>query len=80
MAQRTSPSRRPNRPNPHGRFPDAVSARSVVHYRLREEAHRYPDLGLEPLDTGELKGPGAGREAALAHAIYDAVMRRWITL
>jgi 16S rRNA (cytosine967-C5)-methyltransferase len=52
----------------------------VVHYRLREEAHRYPDLGLEPLDTGELKGPGAGREAALAHAIYDAVMRRWITL
>jgi len=52
----------------------------VVHYRLREEAHRYPDLGLEPLDTGEIKGPGAGREAALAHAIYDAVMRRWITL
>lgn len=52
----------------------------MVHYRLREEAHRYPDLGLEPLDTGELKGPGAGREAALAHAIYDAVMRRWITL
>ena len=52
----------------------------MVHYRLREAAHRYPDLGLEPLDTGELKGPGAGREAALAHAIYDAVMRRWITL
>lgn len=52
----------------------------MVHYRLREDAHRYPDLGLEPLDTGELKGPGAGREAALAHAIYDAVMRRWITL
>lgn len=52
----------------------------MVHFRLREEAHRYPDLGLEPLDTGELQGPGAGREAALAHAIYDAVMRRWITL
>lgn len=51
-----------------------------MHYRLREEAHRYPDLGLEPLDTGAIKGPGAGREAALAHAIYDAVMRRWITL
>lgn len=52
----------------------------MVHKRLREEAHRYPDLGLEPLDTGAIKGPGAGREAALAHAIYDAVMRRWITL
>lgn len=74
MARTTSQNRRPNR------FPDAVSARSVVHFRLREEAHRYPDLGLEPLDTGELQGPGAGREAALAHAIYDAVMRRWITL
>ncbi|MFI4916926.1 MAG: transcription antitermination factor NusB, partial [Phycisphaerales bacterium JB060] len=43
-------------------------------------AHRYPDLGLDPLDTGELNGPGAVREAALAHPIYDAVMRRWITL
>ena len=32
------------------------------------------------MDTGTLKGPGAGREAALAHAIYDAVVRRWITL
>ena len=52
----------------------------MVHQRLREEAHRYPDLGLEPLDTSSLKGPGAGREAALAHAIYDAVVRRWITL
>lgn len=52
----------------------------MVHQRLREEAHRYPDLGLEPLDTSAIKGPGAGREAALAHAIYDAVMRRWITL
>ena len=62
------------------RFPAATTARSVVHQRLREEAHRYPDLGLEPLDTSAIKGPGAGREAALAHAIYDAVMRRWITL
>lgn len=74
MAHPQSTSRRPNR------FPPATSARAVVHQRLREEAHRYPDLGLEPLDTGALKGPGAGREAALAHAIYDAVMRRWITL
>lgn len=51
-----------------------------MHERLREEAHHYPDLKLEPLDTGTIKGPGAGREAALAHAIYDAVMRRWLTL
>ena len=74
MAQKTSQPRRSRR------FPPASSARSVVHQRLREEAHRYPDLRLEPLDTGTLKGPGAGREAALAHAIYDAVVRRWITL
>ncbi|MGD1914783.1 MAG: transcription antitermination factor NusB [Phycisphaerales bacterium] len=74
MAQKTSQTRRSRR------FPPASSARSVVHQRLREEAHRYPDLRLEPLDTSTLKGPGAGREAALAHAIYDAVVRRWITL
>ncbi|MFI4882684.1 MAG: transcription antitermination factor NusB [Phycisphaerales bacterium JB064] len=71
---------RTNNKRPKSRFPAATTARSVVHQRLREEAHRYPDLGLEPLDTSALKGPGAGREAALAHAIYDAVMRRWITL
>lgn len=52
----------------------------MAHQRLREEAHRYPDLGLEPLDTSAIQGQGAGREAALAHAIHDAVMRRWITL
>lgn len=72
------------RTNPRSRArsvtPRFATARSVVHERLREEAHRYPDLGLEPLETGPIKGPGAGREAALAHAIYDAVMRRWITL
>lgn len=78
MAQRTTQRRRPGRPAAPGN--QHHTARSVAHQRLREEAHRYPDLGLEPLDTGPIKGPGAGREAALAHAIYDAVMRRWITL
>lgn len=57
-----------------------ISARDAAHQRLREEAHRYPDLGLEPLDTKAIGGPAREREAALAHAIYDAVMRRWITL
>jgi len=43
---------------------------------LQEQARRYPDLDLTPLDTSGLEA----RDAALAHAIYDAVIRRWITL
>jgi 16S rRNA (cytosine967-C5)-methyltransferase len=74
------PRTKPQGPNRSPQASHRPSARSIVNERLREEAHRYPDLGLEPLDTGAIKGPGAGRDAALAHAIYDAVMRRWITL
>jgi len=37
---------------------------------------RYPDLCLDPLDAS-----GASeRDAALAHAIYDACVRRWLTI
>jgi len=34
------------------------------------------DLGVAPLATGHLDA----REAALAHAIYDALARRWLTI
>jgi 16S rRNA (cytosine967-C5)-methyltransferase len=44
--------------------------------RLAEEAVRHPDLRLDPLNE---KGLDA-RDAALAHALYDASVRRWITI
>lgn len=72
----TRRNRPPARPHAYA----SISARDLAHLRLREEAHRYPNLGLEPLDTSALMGPGSAREAALAHAIHDAVLRRWITL
>lgn len=43
---------------------------------LTKQVARYPDLGLQELDVGGLDE----RDAAFAHALYDAVMRRWITL
>jgi 16S rRNA (cytosine967-C5)-methyltransferase len=36
----------------------------------------FPELDLAPPDTSGLEA----RDAAFAHAIYDAVLRRWITL
>ncbi len=52
------------------------SAREIVARRLTEQARRFPDLALAPLQTEGLDE----RDAALAHAIQDAVVRRWITL
>jgi 16S rRNA (cytosine967-C5)-methyltransferase len=52
------------------------SARARVARRIAEQANRYPDLLIEPLPTGGLED----RDAALAHAINDAVIRRWGTL
>jgi 16S rRNA (cytosine967-C5)-methyltransferase len=43
---------------------------------LARQAAVYPDLSLDPLDARGLDE----RDAAFAHAIYDAVIRRWITL
>ncbi len=50
--------------------------RSAAHDRLAAEAARYPDLGLDPLDTGR----APERDTALGHAIYDAAIRRWLTI
>jgi 16S rRNA (cytosine967-C5)-methyltransferase len=52
------------------------AARDRVIHRLTLQARRYPDLDLAPLDTGGLEA----RDAAFAHAIYDAAIRRWLTL
>jgi 16S rRNA (cytosine967-C5)-methyltransferase len=51
-------------------------ARDLVYRRVARQAGLYPELGIEPLDTAGLDE----RDAALAHAIYEAVLRRWLTL
>ncbi len=56
--------------------PTEDAAREVVLQRMTREVRRFPALGIEPLETGDLEA----RDAAFAHALYDAVLRRWITL
>ncbi len=53
-----------------------LSAREAAARKLADQAKRWPDFGLAPLLTDGLDS----RDAALAHAIYDAGMRRWLTL
>lgn len=53
-----------------------TSARDAATRLLAAQAARFPDLAIEPPDTSDL----SDRDAALAHAIYDAVVRRWLTL
>ncbi|MCH9058206.1 MAG: hypothetical protein IIB55_06235 [Planctomycetes bacterium] len=50
--------------------------RDVVCARLAEQATRISRLDTQELDTTGL----SGRDAALAHAIYDAAIRRWLTI
>lgn len=52
------------------------SAREIVSRRLAEQAAAFPEFVITPLQTGTLDE----RDAALAHAIHDAVIRRWLTL
>jgi len=54
----------------------AATAREIATRRLGDQAHRFPDLLLAPLETAGLDE----RDAGLAHAIYDAAIRRWHTL
>lgn len=59
------------------RFPTVpVSARAAATLALARQTTRFPDLlPLRPDDSGL-----SPRDAALAHAIYDAAIRRWLTL
>jgi len=50
--------------------------RDLVYRALAHQAELYPLLDMAPLESSGF-GP---RDAAFAHAIYDAAMRRWITL
>lgn len=52
------------------------AARATVLARLVEQATAFPQLTIPPLDTSAL----SPRDAAFAHALYDAVLRRWLTL
>lgn len=52
------------------------SARDAATRALAEQAARFPDLLPLELDTASMDA----RDAALAHAIYDACVRRWLTL
>ncbi len=52
------------------------TARSVVMNMLARQAAVYPHLLLDGLETRDLND----RDAAFAHAIYDACIKRWLTL
>lgn len=43
---------------------------------MSAQARRFPDLDIAAVETDGLDA----RDAALAHAIYDAAIRRWLTL
>ncbi|MBL4591962.1 MAG: hypothetical protein JKY96_08385, partial [Phycisphaerales bacterium] len=53
-----------------------TNARDCALRAISHQATRMPDLGILTLDTS---GPDP-RDSALAHAIYDAVITRWMTL
>ena len=55
---------------------DPMQARDLVTARVAARAKRFPHFDLSPLDTNTLDR----RDAALAHAIDQAVARRWLTL
>ncbi|HEX2839191.1 MAG TPA: transcription antitermination factor NusB [Phycisphaerales bacterium] len=52
------------------------SARAVACEALARQAQRYPDLLSVELETPALDA----RDAALAHTIYEAAIRRWLTI
>lgn len=66
-----SPKRRPRN---HTTTP--TSARESVASLLTEQAARFPEIEPTEPDTSKLDD----RDSALAHALYDASIRRWLTL
>lgn len=53
-----------------------ASPRDLATWAISRQVARFPDLDPAPLQVGSL----GGRDANFAHAIYDAVLRRWRTL
>jgi len=58
------------------RLDPRLDPRFVVCDRLVQQATRLGRLDIAPLDTAGLNP----RDASLAHAIYDAAIRRWMTI
>ncbi len=56
--------------------PGLDAVRDVVMDHLTRQVERYPNFDLRPLRDDGMEP----RDAALAHAIVDATMRRWLTL
>ncbi|MEM8757627.1 MAG: transcription antitermination factor NusB [Planctomycetota bacterium] len=54
----------------------ATTARDLIARVLTAQAARFPEI--EPVELSTQALPD--REAALAHALYDAAIRRWLTL
>lgn len=65
------PARGPARPPRH-----PVNGRDATLRLLRMQVGRFPDLELTSPRTESLDQ----REAAFAHALYDVILRRWLTL
>lgn len=65
-----------HRPTARGPRAPISPARLAAHARLLEDLSRYPEI--------QPSGPGvdslSDRDAALAHAIHEAAVRRWITI
>ena len=74
------PDHAPTPPTPpparHRPTLSAHTARSVACQALTEQAERFPDLLAMDLPVQRL----AQRDGALAHAIYDTGIQRWLTL
>ncbi len=62
-------------------LPFGDAARDLVYRRLARQVRYFPELAIAGLDEDRaIGGPMDVRDAALAHAIYDAAVRRWLTL
>lgn len=70
--------RRPSNPDASGPTdrPPAKTGREAAFDAIAAQARRFPDLLPAALRAGHLEP----REAAFAHALYEAVATRWLTL
>ncbi len=69
------PGARPQGRSPYPQAPRVRSPRETVLTLARRQCQRWPDLALTEPQTAGL----APRDAAFAHALYDQLIRRWLT-
>lgn len=89
---KNKPTRRQSRRQSYARKPDAAeqgplplplgdAARDLVYRKLARQVQNFPNLLIDELNDD---APGTRdlnpRDLAFAHAIYDAVIARWLTL